>query len=137
MAQTNGNQSTTGSKPAVTPTPAATKPEVATKTAPPAETDETDEVDEIDDQAIEETFAALKTLLSTVDKLQKARQSIGDIKPLLIQLLDGAMLSDDELEELKAGVSGLGKLVKLYSDYQIALEEAQPARDLLDNILKF
>ncbi|MGF1496527.1 MAG: hypothetical protein ACFB8W_06835 [Elainellaceae cyanobacterium] len=128
MTQTNSNQSATTAKPVATPANAANKADVTAQAAPPAE---------LDDQAIEETFAALKTLLSTVDKLQKARQNVGDIKPLLIQLLDGEMLSDEELEELKAGVSGLSKLVKLYSDYQLALEEAQPARDLLDDLLKF
>lgn len=90
----------------------------------------------VDDQTIDDTFAALKTLLGTVEKLQKARQNVGDIKPLLIRLLDGEMVSGEELEQLKAGVSGLGKLVKLYSDYQDALTKAQPARDLLDGMLK-
>ncbi|MEM0980465.1 MAG: hypothetical protein AAGH78_09335 [Cyanobacteria bacterium P01_H01_bin.58] len=89
-----------------------------------------------DEQAIDETFAALKTLLSTVEKVQKARQNVGDIKPLLIRLLDGEFLSGEELEHLKEGVSGLGKLVKLYSDYQEALANAQPARTLLDEMLK-
>lgn len=90
----------------------------------------------VDEQAIDATFAALKTLLSTVEKLQKARQTVGDIKPLLVRLLDGEMLSGEDLETLKGGIGGLGKLVKLYSDYQIALDQAQPARDLLDDILK-
>jgi hypothetical protein len=90
----------------------------------------------VDEQAIDATFAALKTLLSTVEKLQKARQAVGDIKPLLIRLLDGEMLLGEELEDLKGGIGGLGKLVKLYSDYQTALDQAQPARDLLDDILK-
>ena len=90
----------------------------------------------VDETALDETFAALKTLLSTVEKLQKARQTVGDIKPLLIRLLDGEMLSGEELDDLKGGVGGLGKLVKLYGDYQGALEQAQPARELLDDILK-
>ncbi|MEO1353696.1 MAG: hypothetical protein AAFW84_33920 [Cyanobacteria bacterium J06635_15] len=90
----------------------------------------------IDDQTIDDTFAALKTLLSTVEKLQKARQSVGDIKPLLIRLLDGEMVSGEELEQLKTGINGLGKLVKFYGDYQDALAKAQPARELLDGMLK-
>ncbi|NJN21689.1 MAG: hypothetical protein HC812_11565 [Leptolyngbya sp. RL_3_1] len=90
----------------------------------------------MDEQAIDDTFAALKTLLSTVEKLQKARQTVGDMKPLLIRLLDGEMLSGEELEDLKGGIGGLGKLVKLYGDYQVALAQAQPARHLLDDMLK-
>ncbi|MDA0267364.1 MAG: hypothetical protein O2890_15435 [Cyanobacteria bacterium] len=114
---------------------------IAPQSAP--DTDETSQetstmtpTGDVDEQAIDDTFAALKTLLSTVEKLQKARQSVGDIKPLLIRLLDGEMLSGEELEDLKGGIGGLGKLVKLYSDYQSALEQAQPARELLDDILK-
>jgi len=90
----------------------------------------------VDDQALTETFAALKGLLSTVEKLQKARQEVGDIKALLVCLLDGEMVSGEELEQLKSGIGGLGKLVKLYGDYQVALDRAQPARNLLDDVLK-
>lgn len=91
--------------------------------------------DTLDEQAIEEAFAALKTLLSTVEKMQKVRQNIGDVKPLLMRLLDGELLSVEELEPLKEGVSGLSKLVKLYAEYQVALANAQPARNLLDKML--
>lgn len=121
MAKTNGNES------AVAAAPIAAVADPAVGTTPAAK---------IDVQAIDETFTALKALLSSVEKLQKARQSVGDIKPLLIRLLDGEMLTDEELEELKSGVSGLNKLVKLYGDYQDALTKAQPARDLLDATLK-
>jgi hypothetical protein len=87
-------------------------------------------------EQIDEVFKHLKTLLGTVEKLQKARQEVGDIKPQLLRLLDGELLDGEDLEQLKSGVSGLAKLVKLYSDYQTALEQAQPARDLLDSVLK-
>lgn len=85
---------------------------------------------------VDDLFKDLKTLLSTVEKLQKARQDVGDIKPLLIRLLDGELLSGDDLEELRGGINGLSKLLKLYSDYQSALDRAQPARGILDQILK-
>ncbi len=120
MAELNGGS-------AIAPQPEMNTDEVSAATAP---------ADAVDEQAIDATFAALKTLLSTVEKLQKARQSVGDIKPLLIRLLDGEMLSGQELEDLKGGIGGLGKLVRLYSDYQDALDQAQPARELLDDILK-
>lgn len=89
-----------------------------------------------DIQQIDEIFSSLKTLLSSVEKLQKARQEVGDIKPLIGRLLDGELVSGDELEQLKVGVGGLSRLVRSYSDYQIALDKAQPARHLLDQVLK-
>ncbi|MEP0889730.1 MULTISPECIES: hypothetical protein [unclassified Leptolyngbya] len=89
-----------------------------------------------DMQQIDEIFSSLKTLLSTVEKLQKARQEVGDIKPLVGRLLDGELVSGDELEQLKVGVGGLSRLVRSYTDYQVALDKAQPARNLLDQVLK-
>jgi len=91
---------------------------------------------DIDTEQIDTVFKELKTLLSTVEKLQKARQDVGDIKPLVVRLLDGELLAGEQLEEVKAGVGGLSKLMKLYSDYQTALQNAQPARELLDQVLK-
>jgi hypothetical protein len=90
----------------------------------------------IDEQTIDETFAALKELLTTVEKLQKARQSIGDIKPMLLQLLDGELLPIEDLEQMKSQITPLGKLIKLHIDYQEALAKAQPAREILDVMLK-
>ena len=100
----------------------------ATPAAAPAKSDDTQNLDAV--------FSALKTLMTTVDKLQKSRQEVGDIKPLIIRMLDGELLSGEELDALKTGVSGLSKLVKIYSDYQVALEKAQPAREILDTVLK-
>lgn len=90
----------------------------------------------VDADHIDDLFKDLKTLLNTVEKLQKARQDVGDIKPLIVRLLDGELISGDDLEELRGGISGLSKLLKLYSDYQGALERAQPARAILDQLLK-
>lgn len=90
----------------------------------------------VDPQSLDSLFSALKTLLTTVDKLQKARQEVGDIKPLMVRMLDGELLSGEELDQLKAGVGSLSKLVRVHGDYQVALEKAQPARDLLDTVLK-
>lgn len=95
-----------------------------------------DESDDIDPDQIDSLFKDLKSLLSTVEKLQKVREEVGDIKPLIIRLLDGELLEGDELEQLKSGVGGLSKLVRLYGDYQMALEQAQPARILLDQVIK-
>ena len=92
--------------------------------------------DEVSPDQIDEVFKELKTLLTIVEKLQKAREDVGDIKPLLMRLLDGELPSGEELEQLKSGVGSLAKLVKLYGDYQTALEKAQPAKGLLDDVLK-
>ncbi len=85
---------------------------------------------------LEECVNALKVLLSAVEKLQKVRQEVGDIKPLLVRMLDGEVVTGEELEQLKTGVNGLFRLVRAYSDHQSALAKAQPARQLLDDVLK-
>ncbi|MEM7063718.1 MAG: hypothetical protein AAF572_11210 [Cyanobacteria bacterium P01_B01_bin.77] len=126
------------SKPNAVPEVAPAAPE---KTAPaaeaaPVDTAKKSAADTVDTDNLETVFSALKTLMTTVDKLQKSRQDVGDIKPLIIRMLDGELLSGDELETLKTGVSGLSKLVRIYSDYQMALEKAQPAREILDTVLK-
>ncbi|MGG6266828.1 hypothetical protein [Leptolyngbya sp. AN10] len=90
-----------------------------------------------DPQDIDEILNSLKTLLSTVEKLQKVRQEVGDIKPLMLRMLDGELMSGEDLEQLKTGVGGLTKLVRAHSDHQAALVKAQAARDLLDEVLKF
>ncbi|WP_413199403.1 hypothetical protein [Nostoc piscinale] len=87
-------------------------------------------------QDIDEILNSLKALLSSVEKLQKVRQEVGDIKPLVQRMLDGELLAGEELELLKTGVSGLVRLVRAYGDHQTALAKAQPARTLLDEILK-
>ncbi|MBD1845804.1 hypothetical protein H6F89_20820 [Cyanobacteria bacterium FACHB-63] len=87
-------------------------------------------------QDIDEILNSLKTLLSTVEKLQKVRQEVGDIKPLLLRMLDGELVSGEELDQLKAGVGGLMRLVRAHSDHQAALAKAQAARELLDEVLK-
>jgi hypothetical protein len=50
-------------------------------------------------------------------------------------MLDGEVMSGEELEQLKTGVGGLSRLIRAYSDHQAALTKAQPARDLLDQVL--
>jgi DNA repair ATPase RecN len=89
-----------------------------------------------DVQDIDSILNSLKSLLSTVEKLQKIRQEVGDIKPLIGRMLDGEIVAGEELEQLKSGVSGLSRLIRAYSDHQAALAKAQPARDLLDQVLK-
>ena len=119
------------------PTAAPAKEAAPVKeTAPATETTTAAAASDVDTNNLDAIFGALKTLMTTVDKLQKSRQDVGDIKPLIIRMLDGELLSGDELAQLKTGVSGLSKLVKIYSDYQTALEKAQPAREILDTVLK-
>jgi Fic family protein len=114
---------------------------------PPAELAEVIDLEEVtptkatpepasDAQEVEDSLTALKTLLGTVEKLQKVRQEVGDIKSLLIRMLDGEVMSGEDLEQLKAGVGGLFRLVRAYSDHQTALVNAQSARTLLDQVLK-
>ena len=121
-------------KPKAKPEADATPPAKPAPAAPAAPTATADKP--VDTENLDAVFGALKTLMTTVDKLQKSRQEVGDIKPLIVRMLDGELLSGEELDALKSGVSGLSKLVKIYSDYQTALEKAQPAREILDTVLK-
>ncbi|HYW20612.1 MAG TPA: hypothetical protein VE956_15135 [Nodularia sp. (in: cyanobacteria)] len=89
-----------------------------------------------DAQNIDEILNSLKSLLSSIEKLQKVRMEVGDIKPLVGRMLDGELVAGEELEQLKTGVSGLFRLVRAYTDHQAALAKAQPARKLLDDIIK-
>ncbi|HEY9737384.1 MAG TPA: hypothetical protein V6D06_13920 [Trichocoleus sp.] len=117
------------------PSPAPRSAERSPETDSPASAEAAPQL-ATDAEGIDDLFSALKSLLSAVEKLQKARQDVGDIKPLLVRMLDGELLSGEDLERLKSGVNGLSKLVRCYDDYQSALDKAQPARDLLDQVLK-
>jgi len=123
MAKSNGAKSET----------AAQEPDVVSEDAVTTP-DSPEPVEDVQD--IDEILNSLKALLSSVEKLQKVRQEVGDIKPLIERMLNGELLAGEELEQLKGGVSGLVRLVRAYSDHQAALAKAQPARTLLDEILK-
>lgn len=125
MARTNGLKNQTS---------AEVSPEILNSEDTAAIKDSWEQLEDIQD--IDDVLNSLKTLLSTVEKLQKVRQEVGDIKPLLMRMLDGELLAGEELEQLKSGVSGLVRLVRTYSEHQAALAKAQPARNLLDQVLK-
>jgi Fic family protein len=140
MARTNSNK---------TETPAPESPAVldletsdSQSTSQDKAIEETEKTIEVEEAEVEEAqdvdsiLNSLKTLLTTVEKLQKVRQEVGDIKPLLVRMLDGELVSGEDLEQLKTGVGGLLRLVRAYSDHQAALTKAQPARSLLDEVLK-
>ncbi|MBL1177778.1 hypothetical protein [Pantanalinema sp. GBBB05] len=129
MARTNGSKTESVTEPPVAEASVATELEETTAIA-----DEPEPV--ADTQDIDDSLNALKALLGTVEKLQKVRQEVGDIKPLLVRMLDGEVITGEELEQLKTGVGGLFKLVRAYTDHQTALAKAQPARELLDQVLK-
>ncbi len=80
---------------------------------------------------------SLKTLLITIEKLQKVRLEAGDIKPWIEQMLDGEPVRGEEIEKAKIGANALNRLVRAYSDHQAALLKAQSARTLLDQVLSF
>ncbi|KAM3100510.1 hypothetical protein ACKFKF_11865 [Phormidesmis sp. 146-12] len=143
MARSNSNktQTTTSDSPAVLDFDESDSQDSLVTEELVEETEEADEetekVADVEDiQDVDSILNSLKTLLSTVEKLQKVRQEVGDIKPVLVRMLDGELVSGEDLEQLKAGVGGLMRLVRAHSDHQAALAKAQPARSLLDEVLK-
>ncbi|MEM7554575.1 MAG: hypothetical protein AAF378_10815 [Cyanobacteria bacterium P01_A01_bin.84] len=125
MARTNGAKSETST----------TELSSVVETEETTEIQESPEVEE-EKQGIDDILSSLKSLLSAVEKLQKIRQEVGDIKPLILRMLDGEIFVGEELEQLKTGVSGLNRLIRAYSDHQAALTKAQPAREMLDQVIK-
>jgi hypothetical protein len=115
------------------------EPLEAEPSPPPAiaksEATEQEDAAQNDPQTVDEILNSLKALLTAVEKLQKIRQEVGDIKPVLMRMLDGELVSGEDLEQLKTGVSGLLRLVRAHSDHQAALTKAQVARSLLDEVL--
>lgn len=107
---------------------------VVSETEQAVDENQSDAGEEVQD--IDEILNSLKTLLSALEKLQKVRQDVGDIKPLIGRMLDGEIIAGEELEQLKGGVNSLSRLVRAYSDHQTALAKAQAARNLLDQVLK-
>ncbi|BAY66535.1 hypothetical protein NIES22_66740 [Calothrix brevissima NIES-22] len=132
MAKTNAVKSETSNEelpPVAETLPAVAETEdVVTATDSPAPVEDAQNIDEI--------VNSLKSLLSALEKLQKVRQEVGDIKPLIGRMLDGELVIGEDLEQLKVGVNGLTRLIRAYSDHQTALTKAQPARKLLDQMLK-
>ncbi|MEH2314578.1 MAG: hypothetical protein V7K35_24985 [Nostoc sp.] len=128
MARSNGvkNETSTQELPTISDNDTVTIEDSLEDSAEPAE----------DVQDIDDILNSLKSLLTNLEKLQKVRQEVGDIKPLIGRMLDGELVAGEELEQLKAGVSSLSRLVRAYNDHQAALAKAQPARNLLDQVLK-
>jgi hypothetical protein len=135
MARTNKTEAEPISQELSAPEPEDSAEDVAL-VEPLPETIAPEPIPAVGEQDIDGILNSLKALLSSVEKLQKIRQEVGDIKPLLVRMLDGELVAGDELEQLKIGVSGLLRLVRAHSDHQAALSKAQAARTLLDDVFK-
>ncbi|MGJ3252295.1 MAG: hypothetical protein ACFE0J_14375 [Elainellaceae cyanobacterium] len=85
-------------------------------------------------ESINDAIRKLQGLADVQLKLCKERKSIESLE-LFQKMLDGELLSEDELETIKASLKGLSKYASLHSSYRSRLEEAQHARDLIDHII--
>ncbi|MBD2361573.1 hypothetical protein H6G36_10340 [Anabaena minutissima FACHB-250] len=133
MAKTTGVKNETEASVQELPVVSEIEETVTTEDTP----ETVEDVQDVQDvQDIDEILNSLKGLLSALEKLQKVRQDVGDIKPLIGRMLDGELVAGEELDQLKTGVNSLSRLVRAYSDHQTALTKAQPARNLLDQVLK-
>ena len=105
----------------ITPTPSKPAPALADRHTP---------------EAINTAIAALQDLANIQLKLQKERSAIEQLD-LVQRMLDGELLGEEELSAVKQSLKGLGKYAGYYADYQVALDKAQQARDLIDQIIGY
>ncbi|HHP7243172.1 MAG TPA: hypothetical protein ACFE0H_00655 [Elainellaceae cyanobacterium] len=85
-------------------------------------------------ESINDAIRKLQGLADVQLKLCKERKSIESLE-LFQKMLDGELLSEEELETIKTSLKGLSKYASLHSSYRSRLEEAQHARDLIDHII--
>ncbi len=103
-------------------------------TTPPATTTADENVQTPDN--INEAIQTLQNLANIQLKLQKERSAIENLE-LIHNMLDGELLSEDELIVVKRSLKGLSKYAELHAAYKAALEAAQQARDLIDQIIGY
>lgn len=85
-------------------------------------------------ESVNEAIRKLQSLADIQLKLQKERKAIESLD-LIQKMLDGELLSENELVTVKASLKGLSKYATLHTTYKTCLEDAQQARDLIDHIL--
>jgi predicted transcriptional regulator len=102
------------------------------KTAEQTTTDRSDA--QYTPDAIDTAISKLQSLADVQLKLQKERNSITNLE-LIQKMLDGELLSEDELTTVKTALKGLSKYAALHNSYKVCLEEAQQARHLIDQII--
>jgi hypothetical protein len=85
-------------------------------------------------ESIDEAIRKLQSLTDIQIKLRKERNSIESLD-LMQRMLDGELLSEDELNTVKSSLKGLSKYASLHNSYKTCLEEAQQARDLIDQVI--
>ncbi|MGF1537565.1 MAG: hypothetical protein ACFB4J_13930 [Elainellaceae cyanobacterium] len=112
---------------------------MATITAPavpsgPVSAADQDETYKPDD--ISAAIRSLQELANIQIKLQKERSAVDNLE-LIHQMLDGELLSEDELAIVKRSLKGLSKYAELHATYKTVLAEAQQARDLIDQIIGY
>lgn len=107
---------------------APTAPSSAISTAEPGETYKPDD--------ISAAIRSLQELANIQIKLQKERSAVENLE-LIHQMLDGELLSEDNLAIVKRSLKGLSKYAELHATYKTVLAEAQQARDLIDQIIGY
>ncbi|MGF1514389.1 MAG: hypothetical protein ACFB5Z_11940 [Elainellaceae cyanobacterium] len=111
---------------------------MATSTAPatPVVPTTIAEEAELSPGSIDEAIRSLQDLANVQLKLQKERSAIENLE-LIHRMLDGELLSEEQLAIVKRSLKGLSKYAGLHATYKIALADAQRARDLIDQIIGY
>lgn len=117
-----------------TATPDAIRPDAVSPDAAPTRTNGAATAKALTPDSINDAIQKLQNLADVQIKLRKERSSIESLD-LLQKMLDGELLSDDELTTVKASLKGLSKYAALHNSYKACLEDAQAARDLIDQII--
>lgn len=97
-------------------------------------TDDASTSQEYTPDSIDAAISKLQNLADLQLKLRKERNSIESLE-LIPKMLDGELLTEDELAIVKTALKGLSKYAALHNSYKVCLEEAQQARDLIDQII--
>lgn len=98
------------------------------------QTDDGTTAQEYTPDSIDAAISKLQNLADLQLKLRKERNSIESLE-LLPKMLDGELLTEEELATVKTALKGLSKYAALHNSYKVCLEEAQQARDLIDQII--
>ncbi|MBW4658256.1 MAG: hypothetical protein KME15_06250 [Drouetiella hepatica Uher 2000/2452] len=80
---------------------------------------------------------SLESLLKAKIKLQDAQSEAEPLLKVIGLLFEPEALDDDQKKVLQNGLKSLRKLLEAHSAYSVAVEQAEPARAIVNQLLSF